>query len=196
MHKENCQTLQTVLDLEELARHFYSDPFLLHYLRVALILKLDLLSPLYNPPPNRFPSVIVHLHVHPISEEHERDLYIGKIDAMGKDKIPGYLTVGINNEPVSYIPLTGDSSLQNQEHAMMVRSYKEARTEADSKGRSKNPIVMVDFGYNRELINIGIEITVDAFETARGNPPLRAAIPPPLNPLSQPLDIHAVLRRV
>lgn len=194
MHKENCQTLQAVLDLEELARHFYSDRFLLHYLRVALILKLDLLSPYYTPPANRFPSIIVHLHMHPISEEHEMSIYTGKIDAMGKDKIPGYFTIGINNEPVSYIPLAGASSTRNQEHAMMVRSYKEARKEADAKGRSRNPIVMVDFGYNRELINVGIEITPDAFETARGNPPPQAGVPAPLAPLSKPLDVLAVLR--
>ncbi|KAH9481053.1 hypothetical protein JR316_0005572 [Psilocybe cubensis] len=193
IHKENCRTLQSVLDLEELARHFYSEPFLLHYLRVALILKLGLLSPSYLPPADRFPSIIVHLHMHPTSQEHEMGIYSGKIDAMGKEKIPGYLTVGISNEPVSYIPLTGFSSIRDQEHAMMVRSFKEARKEADAHGRSTNPIVMVDFGYNRELINVGIEITPDAFDTARGNPPPHAVIPAPLPPLSFPLDVHAVL---
>ncbi|KAH9481055.1 SET domain and MYND-type zinc finger protein 6 [Psilocybe cubensis] len=178
IHKENCRTLQSVLDLEELARHFYSEPFLLHYLRVALILKLGLLSPSYLPPADRFPSIIVHLHMHPTSQEHEMGIYSGKIDALGKEKIPGHLTVGISNEP---------------EHAMMVRSFKEARKEADAHGRSTNPIVMVDFGYNRELINVGIEITPDAFDTARGNPPPHAVIPAPLPPLSFPLDVHAVL---
>lgn len=175
---------------------------------MALVVKLGLLKPSFpGPPPSSkaFPSVIIHIHMHPISKEHETGIISRQIISSGKEKIPGYLTVGINDEPVAYIPITLPSVGSrrhserggNQEHAMMLRAYKEAKKDANAHGRGDNPIVMVDFGYDGQLMNVGIEITPDAFETARGaTPPEYALLPDGMSPLSPGFSVHDVLKYV
>lgn len=143
--------------------------------------------------------------MHPISKEHEHEIISGQITSSGKEKIPGYVTVGMNNEPVAYIPITipnaGPGRQRekgaNQEHAMMLRAYKEAKKVASANGRGDNPVVMVDFGYDGQLMNVGIEITPDAFETAKGGaPPEYAVLPEGVGSLSPGFSVHDVLKYV
>ncbi|KJA16748.1 hypothetical protein HYPSUDRAFT_47008 [Hypholoma sublateritium FD-334 SS-4] len=174
-HKGDCNGLQIVLIIEDLVRNLCSDAFILHFLRVALIFKLDLVPP---KPATKYTAkrVIicetVHLHISPKSAEQQVDLIMGKLDPQrGDDEIPGYLTLGINQEPTELIPISGG-------HELSVRLYKQARKEADSHVKRKNnPIVLVRFGYDTESLVYGIELTQDAFVTARGDTPTQT-IPP------------------
>ncbi|KDR67302.1 hypothetical protein GALMADRAFT_258459 [Galerina marginata CBS 339.88] len=180
-HKAECRTLEIVLVLEHLARNVYSNPFLLHFLRVAIILKLN---PDINsldssrstiPKPGECLSLFVHLRMYPLSSEHAAKLYLGSIDAAsGKEKIPGFLNLSINAEPPEKVSLNGPKTPD-------VLTWKKARKDADAAGRQDNPIVLVNFGYDDNYITTGIELTPDVFSTARGNPApaaIQSALPP------------------
>lgn len=105
----------------------------------------------------------------PISSADQADLIFRESDApLGNQKIPGYLAIGINSkEPAEHMPIT--FSPQNQDHALSLRLYRQARAEADKNGRKDNPIHLIRFGYDTESLVFAIEITPDAFETATGN---------------------------
>lgn len=117
---------------------------------------------------------------------------MGKLNPQhGNEIIPGCLTLGINQEPTELIPLSGG-------HELSVRLYKQARKEADAHAeRKNNPIVLVTFGYDTESLVYGIELTQDAFVTARGDTPAQT-IPPSMEgvELKKPLNVQSPLKCV
>lgn len=184
-----------MLIIEDLVQKLCSDGFMLHFLRVALIFKLDLLAPKSATKYSAkkvIPLETVHLHISPVSGEQQVDLVMGKLDPQhGNENIPGYLTLGINQEPTELIPISGG-------HDLSVRLYKKARKDADAHAKRKdNPIVLVRFGYDTECLVHGIELTQDAFETARGSTPTQI-IPPSMEgvELKKPLNVQSPLKCV
>lgn len=113
--------------------------------------------------------------MHPLLSEDMVKLYLGHIDAANrKEKIPGFLKLSINNESPEKINLKGPMPLT-------ARLWKQARRDADAAGRQDNPVLLVNFGYDEDSITSGIELTPDAFATARGSPPptaILSALPP------------------
>jgi len=132
------------------------------------------------------------MRMHPLLSEHAAKLYIGHIDAAnGKEKIPGFLNLDINSEPPEKILLKGPTTL-------MVRLWKQARRDADAAGRRDNPILLVNFGYDKDCITYGIELTSDSFATARGSPPPAAvlsALPSGMELPSKVDGFRSVLRK-
>ena len=169
---------------------------MLHFLRVALIFKLDLVHPKSATKYSAkrvIPLETVHLHISPVSGEQQVDLIMGKLDPQhGNEVIPGYLTLGINQtESTELIPISGG-------HDLSVRLYKKARKEADAHAERKdNPIVLVRFGYDTDCLVHGIELTQDAFETVRGSTPTQI-IPPLMEDveLKKPLNVQSPLKCV
>lgn len=108
--------------------------------------------------------------MHPLLSEHAAKLYLGHIDtANGKEKIPGFLNLSINSESPEKINLKGPKTLAS-------RLWRRARRDAHAAGRQDNPIILVNFGYDEVSMTVGIELTPDAFATARGSPPPTAIL--------------------
>lgn len=70
-HKEDCKRVEESSYHEELLRHFYNDPFLLHYLCMAIVLRMGLHLSTYIPLQNDFHAILVYLLMYPISEDEE-----------------------------------------------------------------------------------------------------------------------------
>jgi len=108
--------------------------------------------------------------MHPLLSEHTAKLYLGYIDAAnGKEQIPCFLNLSINSESPEKINLKGPMTLA-------ARLWKQARRDADAAGRQDNPVLLVNFGYDTISLTSGIELTPDAFATARGSSPPTAIL--------------------
>ncbi|KAF4615824.1 hypothetical protein D9613_012435 [Agrocybe pediades] len=167
-HKADCKTMQEGRFIAELVQNFYSNPLLLRMLRAAIVLRLGLQNSAAPVPQTSIPFIVVHLHIVPLSEADKEKLVHKQLDAAGKERIPGYLEVGINNETPDYIPIARTPAEERQ-LGLNYALYKQARRHADEHGREGNPIVFVAFGHGSSSMLSAIEITPDAFEIARGN---------------------------
>ncbi|KAF9543138.1 hypothetical protein CPC08DRAFT_716792 [Agrocybe pediades] len=167
-HKEDCNTMKEGRFISELVQPFYSNPLLLRLLRAAIVLRLGLQNSAAPVPQASIPFIVVHFHIVPLSEADKEKLVHKQLDAAGKEKIPGYLEVGINNEAPDYIP-TARNPEEERRLGLNYALYKQARRHADEHGREGNPIVFVAFGHGSSSLLFAIEITPDAFEIARGN---------------------------
>ncbi|KAF8957723.1 hypothetical protein BDZ97DRAFT_1924337 [Flammula alnicola] len=185
-HKVECLTLQKAMELEELGRNVYQSPFLLHYLRVLLIFRLGLLA---KPAPYECQVETVHLHLYPLWEKHIPPLALGlyNIDAEKTpgSAIPGRLHIGINpREPPMRLSVGSKENMTRPRSGdtMALRLWRQARKEADAAGRKTNPVVLVAFGYDTDQICVAVEITKDAFQTARSGTPTTSGVLPPSVP--------------
>lgn len=159
----------------------------MHFLRVALIFKLGLLTPVAvakYASEQTIPCEHVTLNFLPVSEMHYVQIVAGKLDDVlrSKEDIPGRVTFGMNSKwAPDLVSLSAGETQQGEPEGdgLSVRIYKDARKKADQRGRKDNPIVLVSFVYDIESVVFGIELTQDAFVTARGG-----SIPPGLIPPS------------
>ncbi|CAA7263504.1 unnamed protein product [Cyclocybe aegerita] len=72
---------------------------------------------------------------------------------------------------------SGSITQQRKNDTNFTRIWKRAKAEAIAAGRAQNPIVLVTFAYETHDLFHAVEITEDAFETARGKLPA-FALPP------------------
>jgi hypothetical protein len=171
-HKEYCQTLTIVDEIETLLQHLYEHPPLMHHLRVALIHNIGLLL---KPSPDVCWNAQVQLRLPPASSSDLVALYTGPYSDYDESRpIKGRLELfriklkGSLNLDVPLSRLSVPSQL-------LVETWRDARKRAlTGETARKNPIIMVDFQYDYHEIMIGIEITPEAFQTAMGNAPPQA----------------------
>jgi len=201
-HKSKCQGGRSAAEmiLTEMTARFLSDPFLLHHLRVALIAKLAIcLGTAIFEDPRKCYLVVIYTNFYPISSSHEQGLVLGRIDAKGKDEIPGFLRLEILDDPLEAIPMDmsgkGGLTRQRESDTISVRLWRKARKHANSIGRQHSPIVMAGFGYENVRRDYAIEITPEAFATALGNPNISpvTALPPSIKPPPHPWTYDTVM---
>jgi hypothetical protein len=197
-HKKECGPSVLGSIINETVGRFLSHPFLLHYLRVALIEKLavDLCAKKINP--KECYHVVIYLNFHPISSEHEIGLVLGRIDPKGQDKIRGFLRLEIPDRPVEQILVNigkGGLTKHREGDTVLIRLWRLARKHTNSIGHEGNLIVMVGFGYENMRHDYGIEITTEAFATAKGAQNLSpvTALPPSIKPPPFPWNYDIVM---
>ncbi|KDR70547.1 hypothetical protein GALMADRAFT_877956 [Galerina marginata CBS 339.88] len=181
-HKKECRpNLPGSINLE-VAEDFLSNPFLLHYLRVALIAKLA-----------------IGLGRVDLDPQHEEGLILGTIDPNGSDRIPGFLRLEIHDDPLEPILFDtngkGGLTKQRESDSMLIRLWRLSRKYANSIGHNRYPIVMVGFGYENVRHDYGIEITPEALATALGGQSASpiATLPASIKPPPFPWTYDAVM---
>ena len=176
----------------------------MHFLRVALIFKLGLLTQtavVKYSSEQAVPCEHVTLYFLPVSEAHYVKVVAGKLDDVlrSKEEIPGHVTFNMNsNWPPDFVSLSAGESedAKSEGDELSARIYKDARKKADQQGRKDNPIVLVNFCYDIETVVFGIELTQDAFVTARGGSIPAGLIPPSMKNivLERPLGLQPPLK--
>ncbi len=113
----------------------------MHFLRVALIFKLGLLTQTavakYSSE-QTVPCEHVTLHFLPVSELHYVKIVAGKLDDVlrSKEEIPGHVTFNMNsNWPPDFISLSAGESQEadSEGDELSARIYKDARKKADQR---------------------------------------------------------------
>ncbi|KJA16749.1 hypothetical protein HYPSUDRAFT_206761 [Hypholoma sublateritium FD-334 SS-4] len=202
-HKASCNSVQLALLISEVVQSFCSNAFLMHFLRVALVFKLGLLTPgavaKYSSE-QTIPREHVTLNFLPVSEMHYVQIVAGKLDDVlrSKEEIPGHVTFNINPKWAPDLVSLSEGETEQGEpegDGLSARIYKDARKKADQRGRKENPIALVSFVYDNEAVVFGIELTQDAFVTARGGSIPAGLIPPSMKNvvLERPLA-HSIHR--
>jgi len=163
-HKEQCGITAKMIKFHELLAIFYSNPALLHALRVSLIHKLGITQV------EDCWSVQVWMRLTPTTRENQMGLFSGpKSDfdesaemegSLWLDNIAAYGSLNLS------VPL---SQMQNP-LLMQVMIWKQARKAATEAGRKRNPIIVVEFGYHMESVTVAIEISPEAYLSAIGLP--------------------------
>ena len=166
----HCRNAATAGDFTAFIQHLLEDPFLLHYLRVALTHETDMLK---DPAPHKYHNVTVNARLLPARTDDLTRLALGFYRvADNAYKINGRVNVTISDgEPAVKFDPSNKSMRLKKDEDRLIMLWKQA-TDA---GRPDSPVVVVTFAYE-VYVEFIVEITSGTFDTARGNPPPVASL--------------------